>query len=111
MIKTRQQNQAEANEQFYKDMATAMKQSAAHKDFYGSAVTAKRFNQEVIPFIDEHGEAQYSPEQSYKASCHGREDISAILLIQLPVLERLDQIKSLLWVVVIALAYIAYKIS
>ena len=88
-----------------------MKQSAAHKDFYGSSLMAKRFNCDVIPFMDEHGEAQYSPEQGHKASCHGREDISAILLVQLPLLQRLDQIKSLLWVVVIALAYIAYKIS
>ena len=92
-MKNRHQQQAEANEVFYKDMEKAMKQSAAHKDFYNASVMAKRFSQDVIPFADEHGEFQYTPEQAYKAACHGREDIGAILMIQLPALQRLDRIK------------------
>ena len=58
MNKTQQPGQDGAHGRFYKDMGTARKQNAAHKDFYGATVTTKQFNHDVIPLVGDHGETQ-----------------------------------------------------
>ena len=102
------------NQTFYaRQMEEAKKLGSAEKDFYSAGVNAKKWATDngLMPIEDEYGELQYTSEQAFKAACHGREDICATLLIQMPILKRLDLIKNLLWACVFALAYIGYKVS
>ena len=98
---------------FEKQMQEAQKGSAANKDFFGAALTARRSarENEILPHRDESGEYRYTVQQGLKAACHAREDITATLMIQLVILKRLDYLRSLHWVCIALLAYIAYTVS
>jgi hypothetical protein len=96
-----------------RQLEQAQKRSSADRDFYGAGLSAKRSakNDDLHPTRDQDGELKYTIQQGLKAACYAREDVSATLQIQLPILQRLDQIKSLLWVCLGLLAYLAYKVS
>jgi hypothetical protein len=104
----------EENELLYeKRMEGAKKASAADRDFFGAVQSARRSvkQDELLPVRDEFGELRYTVRQGLKAACYAREDASATLELQRPVLRRLDRIQDTLWVVLAFLAYIAYRVS
>jgi hypothetical protein len=107
------QTDEEAGRLFENKMNEAKKGSAAEKDFFSAAQLARRQARDngILPVRNEHGEFKYTTQQGLKAACHGREDISATLTIQLAVLKRLDRNRNLLWVVIVFLAYLAYRLS
>ncbi len=113
MEKSWGQLDAEAETLFVHQMEEAQKRSQADRDFYGAALSAKRSSKsdDLHPVRDEFGEMKYTLRQGVKAACFAREDISATLQIQLPILKRLDQLRGLLWGCLFALAYIGYKVS
>lgn len=113
MEKNQEQVDAEWVKYHDKEAQKRMKRSAADKDFTVACVNAKKWATEngLMPTTGEGGELQYTPEQGFKAACHGREDTCAILQIQFPILERLDSVYGLLKLCSILLAYIAYRVS
>ena len=104
-------NDEDARVQFEKDCKLQMKRSAADFDFSNATLNAKHWCKDFHPSRGEYGELKYTRQQVFEAACHSREDISAILQIQLPTLKRLDSIKKMLWVCMALLAYIAAKLS
>jgi hypothetical protein len=102
------------NERYFeKQMEIAKKGSAADHDFFHAAQLAKTSAKEndLHPYRNENGELKYNVQQGLKAACYAREDIAAVLMIQQAVLRRLDRNRSLLWVTILLLAYIAYCVS
>jgi hypothetical protein len=89
------------------------KRSAADRTFIEACEFAKNsmkshdLQGEIRPFY----EVRYTVKQGLKAAIHTREDGIATLVLQRAILVRLDFIKSLIWVAVLLLAYIAYKVS
>ena len=53
---------------------------------------------------------RYTLAQGLKAAIHAREDGIATFVLQREILYRLDAIKSLLWVVVALLGFVAYRL-
>ena len=98
---------------FLKRTNEAMKNSAAHRVFFSATKEARYQARDngILPGRNEDGDYWYEVQQGLKAACHGREDISATLQIQLAVLQRLDRNRNILWVVIILLAYVAYRLS
>ena len=98
---------------FENKMNEVKKGSAAKRDFFSAAQLARRNAKEdgILPIRNEDGEFQYTTQQGLKAACHSREDISATLTIQLAVLQRLDRNRNLLWVVIVLLSYVAYRLT
>lgn len=103
----------EAEELFEKQMEEAKRKSSADWDYYEAVLFAKRFarQDDILPYLDEFEEQHYTVRQGLKAACHAREDVSSILLIQRPILVRLDKIKKLLWICIALITYIAIRIS
>lgn len=104
----------EENERFFeKQMEDAKKASAADRDFFGAAQSARRSvkQDELLPVRDQFGEFRYTVRQGLKAACYAREDAAATLELQRAVLRRLDRNQHLLWVSIALLAYIAYRLS
>ena len=102
------------NEEFWeKQMQASKKFSKAHHDYYGAALDARKLvkNDGFFPSYNENGVSRYSIQQGLRATCHTREDVVAISKLQLSILQRLDDIKSLSYLCVVLLGYIAYKIS
>lgn len=99
--------------QFEKDMEAAKKGSAANHTFFTAGQLARRSvkEHELLPHRNQDGEFRYTVHQGLRAACHSREDVSAILQIQLAVLHRLDRNRNLLWVAIVLLAYVAYRLS
>ncbi len=113
MEKSAQQIAIEDDERYFKQMKEAQKRNAAAKDFYGAAISAKLSlkSDDLLPYRNEDGEPTYSANQGAKAACFAREEVSSILQLQLPILERLDGIDSLVKVCLVVLIYIAYKVT
>ncbi|MFV0678586.1 hypothetical protein [Variovorax sp. tm] len=98
---------------FVKQMEQGMKAGAAERVFYGAALTAHRSAaaEGLSPVRNEDGDFVYSSQQGLKAACHAREDVVALVNIQLPALKLLHQVKLLLWGCLAVLVYIAYRVS
>lgn len=98
---------------FEDHMEEGKKASAAARDFFGAAQMARRQAKEhgILPVRNKDGEFRWTIQQGLKAACHGREDISATLQIQLALLQRLDRNRNLLWVAIVILGYVAYRVS
>ncbi len=113
MDKSQEQIDAKWDEYNDREAQKRMKRSAADRDFTLACVNAKKWAKEngLMPTRGEDGELRYTPEQGLRAACHGREDIGATLQIQFPILERLDAVYGLLKLCLVALAYIAYRVS
>ena len=96
-----------------KQMQAAKKRSAAERAFAEAAEFAKRqirdneLEGEVRPYY----EVRYTVAQGLKAAIHGREDGIATLMLQRDILVRLDALRTLLWVAVALLAFVAYKVA
>ena len=102
----------EEGEVYQATLMDAMKRrSSADRIFIDAVKLAKQqvkdsgLEGEIRPYY----EIRYTPAQGIKAAIHGREDISATLLIQREILRRLDDIKVLLWIVIAALGFLVYK--
>ncbi|MDD5319410.1 MAG: hypothetical protein PHD43_02125 [Methylococcales bacterium] len=104
---------AEADAYAEKQLEKSAAQGSIDRDFFGAALTAKRFARQdgLHPSRDEYGEIYYTTEQGIKAACHAREDVTAILIIQQAVLRRLQGLRMLGWACVLLLCYIAFRIS
>lgn len=100
-------------ELFQRDIEQAKKRGAAWRDYAEAVEAAKRDAQQtgLFPARTAEGEIRYTVRQGLQAACEGREDAAATLLVQLPMLKRLDQIRGLLWACAALLAYIAYRVS
>jgi hypothetical protein len=104
----------ESNEAYTaKQLVEAKKRGAAERSFAEAGEFAKRQIErdglvgEIRPYYD----VRYTVAQGLKAAVHGREDGIATLVLQREILVRLDSIKSLLWVVVALLAFVAVKVA
>ena len=119
---------------FELDMQRRKEESPAHKDFY-DAVLASRKSANVDGIravLDDDGVLRLSARQGIAAACSGREDIGTVMRLQLALLQRLDRLhllerttleclpvllqigtrnRTLLWVIIWLLAYIAYRVS
>jgi hypothetical protein len=104
---------ADHEQQFEKDMDAAKKRNAADRDFFGAAQLARRSTKldELLPIRNEYGDFEYTQQQAFKAACHGREDAAATLQLQRALLVRLDRNRTLLWLAIGLLAFIAYRLS
>lgn len=60
--------------------------------------------------FDGEGNAVFTPEQAYKAACHGREDSAASLLLQFRLMQRLDRNRNFMLAIIALLLYIAVKV-
>lgn len=98
---------------FIKQMEDGMKGGAAERVFYTAALTAHRSAaaEGLVPTRNEDGDFVYSSQQGLKAACHAREDVVALVNVQLPALKLLHQVKLLLWTCLAVLVYIAYRVS
>lgn len=104
----------EENERLFENnINEAKKASAAASDFFSAGQKARNSAKEngILPTRNEHGEFRYTVQQGLKAACHAREDVAAIAQIQLTILQRLDRNRNLLWIVIVFLFYIAFRIS
>ncbi|MBI5894136.1 MAG: hypothetical protein HZB79_10950 [Deltaproteobacteria bacterium] len=104
----------EESERFFENHTDELKKaSATARDFFGAVQLARRQAKEngILPVRNEHGEFQWTIQQGLKAACHAREDISATLQIQVAVLQRLDRNRNLLWLAIVILGYVAYRLS
>ena len=103
----------EQAQRFEKDMDDAMKRSAVDRVFFAAGRQAKRNAEEndLLPIRNEFGEHEYAVQQGLKAACHGREDTTAVLLLQRDLLLRLDRNRNLTWLAIMLLFYIAYRLS
>jgi hypothetical protein len=113
-MKTNWKQIDEEGEQIYeKDMEEAKKGSAADRDFFTSCQIARNSAKQngIYPVRNEYGEFRWTIQQGLKAACHGREDIAAILQIQLALLHRLDRNRNLLYAAIALLGYVAYRLS
>jgi hypothetical protein len=104
---------AEADSFAEKQISDAAAKGAVNRDFYGAALFALRSarQDEILPAIGEYGESKYTVQQGLKAACHARQDVTAILAIQMSLLQRLQGLRVLAWVCMGFLAYIAYRVS
>ena len=103
----------EAKQYYERQMREAKKGGAAARDFYSAAEFARRSAEldQLLPATNQNGDYVYSPQQAFKAACHAREDVTAILVIQRAQLDRLDRNRSLLWIAIGLAAYIAYQVT
>lgn len=108
------QNQIDRDNEDYcnQQMEEAKKKSAADRDFFEAALSARQSmkQDDLFPSRNENGELRYTVQQGLKAACYAREDIAVTTTIQRSILIRLDIIKSLLWVCAAILLYIAIRI-
>lgn len=107
------QTDEESERLFENHMNEAKKASAAARDFFSAGQIARHSAKEngILPSRNEHGEFRYTVQQGLKAACHAREDVAAIAQIQLAVLQRLDRNRNLLWIVIVLLFYVSFRIS
>lgn len=56
------------------------------------------------------GEARFTVQQGLKAAAHAREDVSAILLLQVKIIERLDRLQKLYWWIIGILVVLGFKV-
>ena len=98
---------------FAKQMEEGMKGGSAERMFFAAGLAAHKsaISDDLMPSRDGEGELVYSAQQGLKAASHAREDVAAILNIQLPALKMLHQVKMLLWGCLAVLVYIAYRVS
>lgn len=98
---------------FVKQMERGMKGGTADRIFYAAALTAHQATaaEGLIPTRNEDGDFVYSSQQGLKAACHAREDVVALVNIQLPALKLLHQVQLLLWGCLALLVYVAYRVS
>jgi hypothetical protein len=91
-----------------KNVRTLKTKSAAFHDFFTAAERAKQMAETdgIIGSFDEDGGDIFSPEQGIKAACHGREDTSAVLMLQLKVLQRLDRNRNYMIGVIVLLLFV-----
>jgi hypothetical protein len=91
----------------------AKKRSAADRSFAEAAEFAKRSmkSDELIGEVLPHYQERYTVAQGLKAAVHGREDGIAALVLQRDILVRLDAIKSVLWILVGLMVFVAYKVA
>lgn len=92
--------------------------SPANHDEACQAAAAQARSNGILPREDRYGELKYTIQQGLKASCHGREDSAATLLLQLKLLQRLDRNRDLmvsalllLCCIAILMLYVAFRIS
>jgi hypothetical protein len=117
---TERQEIAESKRRFEEGRARTAKQREANKkkgaaersfaeatEFAYNQVKSDGLEGEARP----HYEIRYTVAQGLKAAIHGREDGIATLVLQRDILSRLDSLKSLLWVVIALLGFIAYKVA
>jgi len=103
-----------AQKAFYeKEIEKAKKGSAADRDFFNAAHMARKSTEEngLLPMNYKDGEYLFTIQQGLKGAVWSREDSAATLFVQRAILQRLDQHRLLLWVVIAILAYIAFRIS
>ena len=96
---------------FEKQCKEQMKRSTADRDFSQAVLNAKIWTKGIHPIRDENGAFVYSQHQTSMAACDGREDVSAVIQVQLPILKRLDRIEKLAFCCFIALPYVCFKVS
>lgn len=68
-------------------------------------------NDGLHPTENEYGEFRYRVQQGLRAACVGREDAAATLILMQTALDNQRAIKRLLWVSVLLLAWIAYRLA
>ena len=96
-----------------KQREDAKKKSAASHSFTEAAEFARNaiksdgLDGEILPYC----EVRYTVAQGLKAAIHGREDGIATLVLQRNILVRLDSIKFLLWIVIVLLLFVTYKVA
>lgn len=67
-------------------------------------------NDGLHPTWTDDGEYRYTAQQGHRSAHHAREDSAAILILIRPVLHRLHNIQRLLWVVILVLCAITWKV-
>lgn len=104
---------AQHMELFRRGIEQQKRRGAADREYADAVDMAKRFAEQadLFPRRMDDGELRYTVRQGLQAACQGREDAAAVLLVQLPILKRLDRIRGLLWVCAGLLAYVAYRVS
>lgn len=65
----------------------------------------------LFPRIDEDGEQHFRIQQGLRAACNGREDVTALVILQAAVLRRLQELKVFAIVGLALLTYIAVRLS
>ena len=113
-MKTDWQRMDEENDRlFEKQMEEGKRRSAADHAFFSAAQYARSSarQSDLLPRRNEDGDFEYELQQGLRAACHGREDVSAVLVIQRSLLLRLDRNYKLLLVAVALLGYIAYRVT
>lgn len=95
------------------DVKAAMKISSAHRDFFEATERARRGARDggFFPHRDAEGDLVYSETQARAAACQSREDVAASMHIQLHLLQRLDRNRTLMWIAIGLLTYIAFRVS
>lgn len=58
----------------------------------------------------ETGEAKFTIQQGLKAAAYAREDVAAVLILQVKVLKRLDRLQKFVWCILGILVTIALKL-
>jgi hypothetical protein len=108
-----QAKHADAEMHAENQLEQAASRNSVNRDFYGAALAAKRQARHdgLHPETDEYGELHYTQVQGITAACHGREDVTAILIIQQSLLRRLETLYVLGSTCILLLGYIAYRVS
>ncbi len=91
----------------YKKKSAADRTFLEATEFARNQIKSDGLEGEIRPYY----EIRYTVAQGLKAAIHGREDGIATLVLQRDILLRLDSIKSLLWIVIALLGFIAYKVA
>ena len=104
---------AEADARMEKQLKDASSKNSVNRDFYSAGLSALQSMRadKLTPDVSKYGEVRYSVQQDLKAACHARQDVTAILLVQEAVLNRLQELRTLAWICLLVLIYIAYRIS
>ncbi|MDP1611007.1 MAG: hypothetical protein Q8M11_08090 [Sulfuritalea sp.] len=58
----------------------------------------------------EVGEGRFTVQQGLKAAAHAREDVSAVLILQVKIIERLDRLQKLYWWIIGILVIVGVKV-
>ena len=102
--------ETQVREMLERDHQKAIKKSAADRDFAIACKNAKDWTRDLQPNRDADGQLVYAAQQTQDAACHAREDVSAVLQLQLPILKRLDMIEKIAMACLALLVYIAFKL-
>ncbi len=77
----------------------------------GSYAKGQAEHEGLLPFENEYGGQRYTAQQGIKAACLTREDVIAVIHIQISTLRRIKELRTIGLVGLALLAYIAWRLS